>query len=478
MNLLSERMMRAWAGMGSRFLPFADAATPELPLGRLLRLSLFQVSVGMVLVLIMGTLNRVMIVELNVPTTLVALMIALPLTLAPLRAIIGFRSDQHRSALGWRRVPFLYRGTLMQFGGLAIMPLALIVLAGVGNAATAPAWLGLAAATLAFLLVGLGLHTVQTAGLALATDLASAESRPKVVGLMYVSLLVGMIVSALIFGAALEDFTPGRLVQVIQAAAVATVVLNGIAIWKQEPRSSTRRRDVAVSQPSFRDAWDRLITRPGVRLQLATTAVGTMAFGMADVLLEPYGGLVLGLAVASTTKLTAVVALGSLVGFALASRILSRGVDPFRLACAGAAVGVPAFLAVALAGPLGAISLFVVGVLLIGFGGGLFGHGTLTATMNSAPQDEAGLALGAWGAAQATAAGVAIGLGGLLRDTLDLAGFGVAGGYQAVFALEAFLLLAALMVAAPLLRARGTQLVSNTDLPLRQPETSMGKTMP
>ena len=29
--------------LGTRFLPFADAATAELPLGRLLRLSLFQV---------------------------------------------------------------------------------------------------------------------------------------------------------------------------------------------------------------------------------------------------------------------------------------------------------------------------------------------------------------------------------------------------------------------------------------------------
>ena len=52
------------------FLPFADAATPDLPLGRLLRLSLFQVSVGMAMALLNGTLNRVMIVELGVATWL------------------------------------------------------------------------------------------------------------------------------------------------------------------------------------------------------------------------------------------------------------------------------------------------------------------------------------------------------------------------------------------------------------------------
>ncbi len=44
-----QRRISRGAGqrLGPRFLPFADAATAELPLGRLLRLSLFQVSVGM-----------------------------------------------------------------------------------------------------------------------------------------------------------------------------------------------------------------------------------------------------------------------------------------------------------------------------------------------------------------------------------------------------------------------------------------------
>lgn len=209
MNCISQGVVTAWLRLGPRFLPFADAATPDLPLSRLLRLSLFQVSVGMALVLLIGTLNRVMIVELDVPASLVGIMISLPLIFAPFRALIGFRSDTHRSELGWRRVPFIYRGTMVQFGGLAIMPFALLVLSGAGNSAAAPAWIGLLAAGLAFLLVGAGLHTTQTVGLALATDLAPTESQPKVVGLMYVMLLFGMIASALGFGALLANFSPG-----------------------------------------------------------------------------------------------------------------------------------------------------------------------------------------------------------------------------------------------------------------------------
>ena len=47
MNRFSTRLLKTWAEQGPRFLPFADVATAELPLSRLLRLSLFQVSVGM-----------------------------------------------------------------------------------------------------------------------------------------------------------------------------------------------------------------------------------------------------------------------------------------------------------------------------------------------------------------------------------------------------------------------------------------------
>ena len=96
---------------------------------------------------------------------------------------------------------------------------------------------------------------------------------------------------------------------------------------------------------------------------------------------------------------------------------------------------------------------------MIGFGAGLFGHGTLTATMGTAPADQTGLALGAWGAVQATAAGVAIALGGVLRDLITAiapAGpVGTAAGYQWVYGLEVVLLFATIVVMVPLVRRTG-----------------------
>jgi len=451
-----KQLLTSWIDMGPRFLPFADVATNDVPLSRLLRLSLFQVSVGMALVLLVGTLNRVMIVELGVPAWLVALMLALPLVFAPFRALIGYKSDTHRCELGWRRVPFIWKGTLWQFGGFAIMPFALLVLGQQGESDNYPLWVGHASAALAFLMVGAGVHTVQTAGLALACDLTDSKSHPKVVGLMYVMLLLGMIISALIFGAVLEDFSPGRLVRVIQGAAVATVFLNFISMWQQETLGSTKRE--ASADPSFSESWSRFCAGDGAVRQLVIIGLGTMAFGMADVLLEPFGGHVLHMSVSATTKLTALLALGGLIGFSLASRILGRGGDPYRMILNGAWVGVPAFLLVMSAAPLGTPALFLAGNFLIGFGAALFGHGTLTATMNRAPANQAGLALGAWGAVQATAAGVALVLSGIIRDVVNAALgasdqlWGLAGGYMAVYAIEIGLLLVTIVAAYPLLR--------------------------
>ncbi len=468
---LLRRATQAWIDLGPRYMPFADITTPDLTLARLLRLSLFQVSVGMAMVLLVGTLNRVMIVELGVSSSLVGTMIALPLVFAPLRALIGFKSDSHRSEFGWRRVPFIWKGTLWQWAGFAIMPWALLVLSRTGNAADAPVWIGQSTAALAFLLVGAGVHTVQTAGLALATDLTPKSSHPRVVGLMYVMLLLGMITSALLFGALLADYSPGRLVQVIQGAAVVTLILNGVAMWKQEAKRAPRPGS-AADDPGFRESWIRFCAGGDTVRRLVVVGIGTMAFGMADILLEPFGGQVLNLSVGATTRLTALFAFGGLLGFAFASWRLANGADAYRLARTGVLLGIPAFLCVMLAAPVGLPPLFLLGNFLIGFGAALFGHGTLTATMHAATRDQVGLAIGAWGAVQATAAGVAVAMSGVIRDLVNVAVAAVAElgaladaatGYVVVYSLEISMLLITVIAVAPL--TRGTP---RGDAPARQ----------
>jgi BCD family chlorophyll transporter-like MFS transporter len=460
---MAQRAIQAWSTLGPQYLPFADAASADLPWSRLLRLGLFKVTMGFTLALMVGTLNRVMIFELGVAAWLVSLMLALPLLVAPFRAITGFQSDVHVSAFGWRRVPYMWGGTLIQFFGLAVMPFALLVLSGGGAVAT-PDWVGQGAAAVSFLMVGAGLQTSQTAGLALATDQATEATRPRVVALMYVMLLLGSVLGGIVFGLLLADFSPQRLVQVVQGTALAVLCLNFIALWKQEPRNRERALAMKTQKsPPFRQVWGRFIQNKRARRFLWATGLGTMAFNMQDVVLEPYGGEILHLSVGATSALTALLAGGALTGFVLAGRSLSRGIDPLRLAAYGAVFGLPAFSAVIFAAPMDASWLFRVGAFGIGFGGGLFAVGTLLAAMRMEEGGFVGMALGAWGAVQAVAAGLSMFIGGALRDSVShLATEGALGtalaspvtGYSAVYHLEMLLLFVTLVAVGPLVGPR------------------------
>ncbi|WP_390911144.1 MFS transporter [Pseudosulfitobacter sp. SM2401] len=446
-----------------RALPFSDAVSEQLPLGQLLRLSLFQVSVGMAAVMLLGTLNRVMIVELSVAAWIVAIMIAIPVLVAPFRALLGFRSDTYRSAIGWKRIPYLWFGSLWQFGGLAIMPMGLLVLSG--DQVAGPEWAGEVGAALAFLLTGLGMHMTQTAGLALAADRATEETRPQVVALLYVMFLIGMAVSAIIVGALLHNFSALRLVQVVQGTAVVTIVLNVIALWKQEKITPMSREEREAPRPLFSDAWADLTAGSDAARLLVVVFLGTLAFNMQDVLLEPYGGEILGLSVSATTLLTAMWAGGALLGFGLAAKWLKSNIDPHRMAARGILFGLVAFCAVIFAAPMNSPVMFFAGAFGIGLGGGLFSVATLTATMTLDTKGVAGkgLALGAWGAAQATAAGLSIFIGGALRDVINAAAISgqlgdvlnsPATGYSVVYHVEIAALFITLIALGPLVKTR------------------------
>ena len=466
---LTRLLTPAWVTqITQRYVPFADAASADLPLGRLLRLSLFQLSIGITIALLVGTLNRVMIVELGVPAWWVALSVALPLVFAPMRALIGYRSDTHPSALGLKRLPYLWIGSILMFGGLAIMPFALLLLS---DPPPGTIWFGRIGAALAFLLVGAGMQITQTAGLALASDISPEDKRPRVVALLYSMLLVGMIVGSALLGLLLTDFTPQRLIQVVQGAAVVVVVLNLTSLWKQEHRQPRRGQREAHG---FSRSWQRLMAIPRMRRFLWTVGLGTVAFSMQDIVLEPYGGEVLGLDVGLTSGLTALSAGGSLLAFVLSARLMSRGMDTIRLAAAGALLGLPAFAMVIFSAPLQSAWLFQAGAALIGFSGGLFAVGMLLTAMELPEREHTGLVLGAWGAVQATAAGLSMALGGALRDGVAVLAQGgwlgaplnsAVTGYSVVFHLEIYLLFVVLIALGPLVR-RSTTTASRSAHPI------------
>jgi BCD family chlorophyll transporter-like MFS transporter len=289
------------------------------------------------------------------------------------------------------------------------------------------------------------MHTTQTAGLALATDLARPDTRPKVVAMLCVMLLSGICIGAVSYGLLLRHFSELRLIQVVQGSALLTFLINGTGMWQQEPRSEASQ----APAPKMSAVWRKFRAEPRALRRLVTIGLGTMALSMQDILLEPYGGQVLHLSVSQTTLLTAALAGGGLTGLAIASRLLSSRADPYAVAALGLLVGLVAFVEVIFSGPLSYPPMFVMGVLLIGLAAGMFLAGTLSDAMGRASAGNAGLALGTWGSVQAGAAGLSIAIGGFIRD---------GAGYDTVYILEIVLLFVTLAALGPLVRRAHTQI--------------------
>ena len=92
-----------------------------------IQLALIHMSVAMTLVPINSTLNRVMIKELAISATLVAILASLPYIFSPIQVLIGSYSDRH-PVLGRRRSPYILLGLLLCAGGVALAPQAVYLI--------------------------------------------------------------------------------------------------------------------------------------------------------------------------------------------------------------------------------------------------------------------------------------------------------------------------------------------------------------
>ena len=129
-----------------------------------LQLGLIHCAVAMTLVPINSTLNRVMIKELGIAATVVAVLASLPYLFSPLQVAIGSYSDRH-PILGFRRTPYILIGLVLCVGGLVASP----QIAFLMSSAPGP---GLLSAGLAFGAWGMGYNLGSVSYLALASELA------------------------------------------------------------------------------------------------------------------------------------------------------------------------------------------------------------------------------------------------------------------------------------------------------------------
>jgi MFS transporter, BCD family, chlorophyll transporter len=239
-------------------------------------------------------------------------------------------------------------------------------------------------------------------------------------------------------------------------AAVAVVAFAVLGVWGQEPRGGIRRTGDAppaggADAPRHAPMWETVRSVAAMsqaRRFFAFMLVCTLFFFLQLVILEPYGGDVLGLNVKQTSAFNAVLTTGVLLGMLVAGRSLADRYGPRRIAVVALVFGSSMFALLASAAFSASAPPSWLSVFGIGLATGVFNVGILTMMMGMVDQRRVAFFIGAWTVAHAFAKGVATAGGGVIYELANSVFGNQASGYGTVFAVQAVGLLCCL----PLLR--------------------------
>jgi MFS transporter, BCD family, chlorophyll transporter len=448
---------------------------PKLTLPTMFRLGLFQMGLGMMSLLTLGLLNRVMINELGVPAAIAALVIAIPLFMAPARIWFGQNSDS-KPLWGYHRTSYVWFGAILfaiaGFLALQVMWQFGQSLSDSGWSVNTNAWLLLLISCFGF--YGLSLSASSTPFAALLVDISDQDQRPKLVGIVWSLLMVGIVVGAIAISRVLpcaENFDsnltiysdPQKLANlqagVNRAFVIIPLVVVGLAItatWGIEKRFSRYRDRLADFQNgetdgiSFKQALKILTASRQTGLFFIFLLIMTTSLFMQDAVMEPYGGKIFGMGICATTQLNAFFGMGTLIGisgggFWVVPRLGKQATTKF-----GCLVASGCCILLVLAGLSANVNLLKASLFAFGLGSGLLTTGATSLMLDLTAAATAGTFIGAWGLAQAIARGSATVLGGVILDIgKSIFGNGLAA-FAAVFLLEAVGLIVAVVVLAKL----------------------------
>lgn len=398
------------------------------------RLALFSIAYGLSGALIGGTLNRIMIADLGLPASLVAFFFAVPLIISPVRVWLGYRSDGF-PIFGKRREPYIVLGAIGI--GLGIIAASSIT-AGATNATA----LFVLSGILSFLLYGLGRNLAHNTYQALISDRYTGTYRTRAVTFYEVATLLGSVMGAGFIGKALETFEPAKLMSVSIGVAVVILVLAILASFGQEEKNQVVQTaaEQARKLPFQQVLRDVVLADPQVRMLFTLvifTFIGTLA---QDALLEPYGGLVLGMSVGETTRLTMYWGLGVLASMLLSGIFLIKWLGHMNLMRTGIIVSILVFVGLIVTGIAGNASIFKNLVFVMGLGTGLAGAGMLSSIISFTTPIRAGMLMGVWGVANMVGHAVGNLFGGVIVDGVRFATGNALTAYSSLFAMEAVML--------------------------------------
>lgn len=393
----------------------------------------------MTLVPINSTLNRVMIKELAMSATLVAVLASLPYIFSPLQVLIGSYSDRH-PLFGYRRMPYVAFGLGLCVLGVILAPHAVFVMPD-------QPWLGLLLSALTFGAWGMGYNIASVSYLSLASELSGEKGRSRTVSIMWFMMIVGIILTAATLSRLLETYTPQTLQRAFEIVGLVALGLGLVGIIGLEPRHTApaEPRD-ARHQADWRTLIQSVLANPTARRFFFYMIIMLAAILGQDVLLEPYGGEAFGLSVSATTRITSIWG-GCMLLTLVAAGWLERKINKRNVARIGAWLAIAGFVIIAGSGFIHQASVFYAGVMLLGFGTGLSTVSNLSLMLDMTTS-EIGLYIGAWGVANAMARMLGSVMSGVVRDVISNLSHNPALGYIIVFFLQAGLLVISLFMLA------------------------------
>ena len=200
----------------------------EILLRQRLQLGLIHLAVAMTLVPINSTLNRVMIKELALSATLVAVLASLPYLFSPIQVAIGSFADRH-PLFGMHRTPYIVAGLLLCVLGVIISPYAAFAMAE-------NFWGGLALGVLAFGAWGMGYNLSAVSYLSLASELSGEKGRSRTVAVMFFMMITSIILTAIALSHMVDPYTPQALLRAFWVVGLVALGLGLLGILRLEPR--------------------------------------------------------------------------------------------------------------------------------------------------------------------------------------------------------------------------------------------------
>jgi BCD family chlorophyll transporter-like MFS transporter len=399
-----------------------------------IQLGLIHVAIAMTLVPINSTLNRVMIKELALSATLVALLASLPYLFSPIQVAIGSFSDKH-PLLGFRRTPYIVLGLLLCVLGVVISPQAAFLMdsnfaAGIGlGVLTFGAW-------------GMGFNFATVSYLSLATEISGERGRGKTIAVMWFMMITSIILTAIVLSRLLDPYSPEVLMNAFWMVGLAALILGLVALIRLEERATQYHDSENVSWVRmFRTIADN---RQAMIFFWYLTILLAAILGQ-DILLEPFGGEAFGLTVQETTRITSLwgicVLVALLVAGALEGRLAKRTVVIW-----GAWFALAGFIFITASGLSLNLGVFYTGVVLLGIGTGLSTVSNLSLMLDMTTAEKVGLFIGAWGMSNALSRLIGTVLSGVVRDLVTQIYQTPIIGYVVVFIIEALMIAVSLVI--------------------------------